>query len=139
MNRRRTVESADSILILRYHTGYDTIKGQEVLDGIYPRSRIKGKSLCSGSAKRGARLNDIRVLNGTDKIEIRDADGQLSWRLKLPCQQEVWHFPVMTVSQSEKAYELNYQSSAVMPIFRTELKVGEELELIMKVEILHGT
>jgi alpha-amylase len=37
-----------------------------------------------------------------------------------------WCFPVMTVSQSERAYELNYQSSVIMPVTHLELSPGDK-------------
>lgn len=36
----------------------------------------------------------------------------------------IWYFPVRTVSQSEKAYELNYQCSCIVALWDLNLKAG---------------
>ncbi|MDD4957042.1 MAG: DUF1926 domain-containing protein [Candidatus Omnitrophica bacterium] len=60
-----------------------------------------------------------------DKIEIKDKESGLSYSVSAFGMNKIWCFPVETVSQSEKAYELNYQGSAVIPVFKVKLRPGE--------------
>lgn len=49
----------------------------------------------------------------------------------------VWYFPVKTVSQSEKAYELNYQCSCIVALWDLNLKAGNytfDINLIFEPE-----
>ncbi|MBU1006710.1 MAG: DUF1926 domain-containing protein, partial [Candidatus Omnitrophica bacterium] len=43
--------------------------------------------------------------------------------------EKIWDFPVMTVSQTERSYDLNYQSTCVFPIWRLNLTPGKEQTL----------
>jgi len=58
---------------------------------------------------------------------ISDSDGELgidfSFSEKPTC---AWYFPVETISQSEKAYELNYQASCVAFLWEVDLKKNFE-------------
>jgi len=40
--------------------------------------------------------------------------------------EKIWNFPVETVSQSERSYDMNFQSTCIFPIWHIELGVGEE-------------
>ena len=50
----------------------------------------------------------------------------------------LWSFPVKTVSQSEAAYELNYQGTAVVPLVRLDLAPGEKKNAEFKVVLASG-
>jgi len=41
----------------------------------------------------------------------------------------IWYFPVGTISQSEKSYDLNYQSSCIFPIWNIKLASKEEIKI----------
>lgn len=71
-----------------------------------------------------------------NKIEIRDARKELSFEMMLSEKCRFWHFPVKTVSRSEKAYELNYQSSAILPQLEVRLGAGEKKEFCMEVRVV---
>lgn len=43
--------------------------------------------------------------------------------------EKIWNFPVETVSQSERSYDMNYQSTCIFPIWHIELGVGEERDI----------
>lgn len=49
---------------------------------------------------------------------------------------DVWYFPVETVSQSEKAYELNYQCSCIFPRWKPEFSRDNVWNLKIKWDIL---
>jgi hypothetical protein len=52
---------------------------------------------------------------------ISDSGGGLGIRFKFSdSPKEIWYFPVKTVSQSERAYELNFQGSCIFPIWKLE-------------------
>ena len=40
--------------------------------------------------------------------------------------EKIWNFPVETVSQSERSYDMNYQSTCIFPIWHIGLGAGEE-------------
>lgn len=75
-------------------------------------------------------------LGPAKEAEIRDDSGYLSLSLSSSEKCSFWHFPVMTVSQSEKAYELNYQSSAILPRIPLKMAPGEKRELIFVLEAI---
>ena len=70
-----------------------------------------------------------------EKVSILD-DGSgegITILFKTGC--DVWHFPVKTVSQSEKAYELNYQCSAIVPHWKVLIEAGDKKEISMEIII----
>ena len=58
-------------------------------------------------------------------VELRFSEGP----------KKIWHFPVKTVSQSERAYDLSYQCSCIFPIWDIKLASGEETSFNMKISI----
>lgn len=81
-----------------------------------------------------AKLGDVVQSQGIDNVEIRDAREELSLRIRLSEKCRFWHFPIKTVSQSEKAYELNYQGSVLFPHIEFTLGAGEAKAFEIKVE-----
>ena len=69
-----------------------------------------------------------KVVSFVEKLEIEIITVSLSENV------DIWSFPVSTVSQSEKAYELNYQSSCVVPLFQVLLNPGEEKTISLAIE-----
>ncbi|MCK4851806.1 MAG: DUF1926 domain-containing protein [Candidatus Omnitrophica bacterium] len=90
--------------------------------------------LNKGQGRSG--LNATFEQEGVDICKMHDANGCLSCGIAFsePCR--LWHFPVRTVSQSEKAYELNYQSSAILPAWRLDLRPGGKKKLGMEISVL---
>ncbi|MGB2601405.1 MAG: alpha-amylase/4-alpha-glucanotransferase domain-containing protein [Candidatus Omnitrophota bacterium] len=80
-------------------------------------------------------LDDVVHREDVDEVEIRDKEDVLSWKMQVTEKCHLWHFPVKTVSQSEKAYELNYQSSAVVPVLDVKIEPGEEKSLTIHIEL----
>lgn len=67
-------------------------------------------------------LNEKGSVPETALFSIKDSGKELDIDFKFSKEPEsVWYFPVKTVSQSERAYELNFQASCVMP--RWSLKI----------------
>ena len=94
-------------------------------------------SIITDVKKKGKELSEVAVFESVKKVEVKDSAKKLSWVLWVPEKSTVWHFPVKTVSQSEKAYELNYQSSAIMPVFAFDLAAGADRDITLKVQLVH--
>ncbi len=77
-----------------------------------------GRMAESGSAARA------RHFGINDKSGTLGVDFDFSDKIK-----KVWYFPVKTVSQSEKSYDLNYQSSCIFPIWHIKLGPAEEINI----------
>jgi alpha-amylase len=80
-------------------------------------------------------LSDLVEEKRTGEVRIKDGRGTFSWHMSFSDDCILWHFPVKTVSQSEKAYELNYQSSALVPVFCFRLGPGEEKKIGLRFEL----
>lgn len=53
---------------------------------------------------------------GVDSFGIADSQKELGVRFRFSKQPEdIWYFPIMSISQSEKGYQVNYQSSCILP------------------------
>lgn len=64
--------------------------------------------------------NEFRA--GTNRVEFHDGDLVL----EAPEAQELWVFPIKTVSQSEKDYEIITQGFSFHPVWRLQLAPGEK-------------
>lgn len=80
------------------------------------------RELLGGLDKRGS-------VSHADSFSIKDSKGELSVEFMFSGRPEkIWYFPVMTVSQSERAYDLNYQASCIFPVWDIRLQGGEEVK-----------
>ena len=70
-------------------------------------------------------MNSCGELRDCGQFGIEDERRALSVMLKLDTPGDFWYAPAQTVSQSESGFELNYQSSIVVPSWRVELHPGE--------------
>ena len=102
-----------------------------------PDADAEKYSLVINGDEKHHELGDMVRHEGARRIEIRDADRQLSFEMVLGEECPLWHFPVRTVSQSEKAYELHYQSSVLLPRIRLKLGAGEEKRFDLGIKLLH--
>jgi 4-alpha-glucanotransferase len=93
-------------------------------------------SLVTNGSKKGSKLGETVSSDGIDLVEVVDEDKRLSFSMKLSEKVRFWHFPVRTVSQSEKSYELNYQSSVLFPHFKCELDAGQKRSIELEVRLL---
>jgi len=90
----------------------------------------------SFDGEEGCGLGETVEAEDTARVEIKSSGRELSWRLDVPGAFRIWHFPLRTVSQSEKAYELNYQGSVITPSFRFSLAPGQEKQLTLSVHLV---
>lgn len=74
--------------------------------------------------------NEFRT--GTNRVEFRE--GELV--LEAPEAQEIWVFPIKTVSQSEKDYEIITQGFSFHPVWR--LKLASREKKLIFVVLQHG-
>jgi len=91
--------------------------------------------LINGKEPEDSGLKSIRETEGVRDAAIVDEDLRLTVMLKWTAPACFWRFPIMTVSQSERAYEKTYQSSLVMPLWRLHLDVGENWNVKLKGEL----
>lgn len=69
---------------------------------------------CDG--KNIGKLNARGSAPDVSSFGISDSDKELGINLKFQRNPiEIWFFPIETISQSERAYELNYQCSCIFP------------------------
>ena len=91
----------------------------------------------SSKGNAGA-LSKTGITRGTDFFAIKDAGGHLGVELIFSSQPEkIWYFPVLTVSQSERAYSVNYQSLCIFPIWQVKLQSKEEMRMDVVWKMLH--
>jgi hypothetical protein len=96
-------------------------------------------SIAYGGEENKNGLGAVSEAGPVKTIEVRDGRGELGFSLELSEKcLKAWHVPVKTVSQSEKAYELNYQSSAIVPHFEVKLAPGEEKSVSIEVSIIYS-
>jgi len=70
----------------------------------------------------------------TQEVSISDNEEEtLTITFSEGCR--LWYFPVRTVSQSEKAYELNYQGSSLLPSFELHLQPNEKKDININVRL----
>ncbi|MFH1304896.1 MAG: alpha-amylase/4-alpha-glucanotransferase domain-containing protein [Candidatus Omnitrophota bacterium] len=74
--------------------------------------------------------------DAVETLKIRDTRGQLSFEMVFGEKYGLWQFPVKTVSQSERAYELNYQSSVLLPLVRLNLAPGAAKQIKIGIKLI---
>ena len=57
----------------------------------------------------------VHELVSTDRLGLGDEWLGVDVALEFSRPSSIWTFPIQTISQSESGFELNYQSSAVIP------------------------
>ena len=71
-------------------------------------------------------------VSDTSSFSIKDSAGESGMKFMFSTSiEKVWHFPVMTVSQSERAYRLSYQAYCIFPIWKIELESREESRVVI--------
>ncbi|MDD4013412.1 MAG: DUF1926 domain-containing protein, partial [Candidatus Omnitrophica bacterium] len=101
-----------------------------------PDGASKRYSILFDGEGEGCRLDESIEAQDTVKVEIADSEKHLSWKLEISEKCRAWHFPIQTVSQSEKAYELNYQGSCIVPCFSLMLEPGKLREISLKMKLI---
>jgi hypothetical protein len=72
------------------------------------------------------RLDSAGEITSCTEFGILDRRIGLQLTLLLNREADVWYYPSNTVSQSETGFELNYQSSVIIPHWRLKPAPGEE-------------
>ena len=85
----------------------------------------------SGNKSLGG-LHEKGSLSQSVSFSIKDWNSGQSLGLTFSePPRSIWYFPVMTISQSERAYDLKYQSSCIFPIWDIELDPGNDIGLTL--------
>ncbi|MBM3252337.1 MAG: DUF1926 domain-containing protein, partial [Candidatus Omnitrophica bacterium] len=87
--------------------------------------------------KSSGRLNTAGSVSGASTFGISDSEKEFGVNFifqKTP--RDIWYFPVETVSQSERAYELNYQCSCIFSRWKIDFKQKEIRDLKINWQML---
>ncbi|MFH1847051.1 MAG: alpha-amylase/4-alpha-glucanotransferase domain-containing protein [Candidatus Omnitrophota bacterium] len=103
-----------------------------------PEADSEKYSLVLDGEKKRANPGTMLQEKNIRKTEIRDMDTKLCFQMELSRKCDLWFFPVKTVSQSERSYELNYQSSVIFPHFKIKLRKNKEVNMGIAVSIVNG-
>ena len=75
-------------------------------------------------------INESGTAHPVSSFGISDSHKKLGIRFDFSNKpKQVLYFPVRTVSQSERAYELNYQCSCILPVWELDFGSGPEFEV----------
>lgn len=90
-------------------------------------------------SERYSYVTDKRYVGGLDghgsisainSFSIKDSRAELGTGLIFSANpNKLWYFPVYTVSQSERTYDLTFQSSCIFPIWHIQIAPGQEIQL----------
>ncbi|MDP2912127.1 MAG: DUF1926 domain-containing protein [Candidatus Omnitrophota bacterium] len=79
------------------------------------------------SESRIAGINDTGAVSDSGLFSIKDSGGDMSVDFIFSKKAEsIWYFPVKTISQSERAYELNFQASCIIPRWKINLPCAKQ-------------
>ena len=84
---------------------------------------------------RAYKLSDNVDMSSARETGICDSETSEAVTILSKTSYGVWCFPVKTVSQSEKAYELNYQCSAIVLYWKLIIKGGDTKEISIDVRL----
>ncbi len=80
-----------------------------------------------------AYLDSSAELPDVQFIGLRDEWRKMDLQLEVSEKSTIWRFPIETISQSEAGFERVYQSSAVCPNWRVELK--DKWQIVIKLKM----
>jgi alpha-amylase len=75
-----------------------------------------------GSKHRARSAGSRGEIEGIDSVELVDGPDGFATRISWGKRASLWHFPIETVSQSEKGFDLNYQGTLLLPHFKFALQ-----------------
>jgi hypothetical protein len=90
------------------------------------------RTAASGSPSGEARLDQTVALEPVDRLQIDDDHLGVALRMDLLPSAAVWHYPVRTVSRSEKGYEAIYQGSALLIVWGGHAPVPGRLAIALE-------
>lgn len=103
-----------------------TLLSGKTRDRLISYGAPKQVSVTAGSRGEAEAVSFFELVNRADGFVVR-----VSWS-EPAC---LWHFPVETVSQSERGFDLNYQGTSLMPHFRFSLPPGAAQNLSFTVGV----
>ena len=86
----------------------------------------------SGGKERTQPLNQGGVIPEADHLGLRDDTTGFTVSLETAPDSEVWHFPLETVSQSERGLEKTAQGNVLLFSWRFSLRPGEKKKLFLR-------
>ncbi len=90
-----------------------------------------------GKKEKNLTLLSRGVTEGLGEARITDNKGELGIAISFSKNCDLWRFPIKTISQSEKAYEENYQGSVIVPNWHFTIESRKsaafDIELRLKV------
>jgi len=88
--------------------------------------------------KKIAPINGHGVIAGVASFAINDSDKEFNMVFKLGKKADnIWFFPVKTVSQSERAYELNYQCSCLFFSWKPVFDKNQTMKITVDLNFPH--
>ena len=73
------------------------------------------------------------IKTGVHRVKVANAPKNLSLSMDVDRESTIWWFPVETISQSERGFDLTYQSTVIMP--KWEINIAEGKQWTMRIEI----
>ncbi|MBN3039029.1 MAG: DUF1926 domain-containing protein [Candidatus Omnitrophica bacterium] len=87
--------------------------------------------------RKASRIDEKGQALAVKKLGIRDALKECSMQFEFSAEPDfIWHFPIETVSQSERAYELNYQCSCIFPVWKLGPESAKHRQFLIRWRIL---
>ena len=72
---------------------------------------------------------------GLERLKVADSKKELSISIDFSKECNLWRFPIKTISQSEKAYEENYQGSVIVPNWHFVIEPRKSASFNIEMEI----
>lgn len=79
-----------------------------------------------GEGKKNYKMATSGTKRGIKGVKIRNKIENFSLSLDIDKEPTLWWFPVETISQSEKRFDLTYQSTVIMPKWKINLPGGRK-------------
>lgn len=84
----------------------------------------------SAGSKKLEGLDKQGIVSKAGVFSIEDSGGGIGIKLEFSVEpEEIWYFPLKTVSQSERSYDLSYQCSCIFPIWNIKLDKDAEFNM----------
>ena len=113
----------------------DFIFGSE-FNVIMPDADSDRYILSFDSEKKDYNIDDIFTYNKAKELDIYDLDKILLFKMELSEKLDFWCFPIKTISQSEKSFDLNYQSTVFFPYINLKIEKNEIKSFYIDIEII---
>ncbi|MCD6461080.1 DUF1926 domain-containing protein [bacterium] len=90
--------------------------------------------LAGGERESMNTMKDIVVDQNNPSIAMVNEWDNIKVEISYPTANELWRFPVETVSQSEGGFEKTYQNSSIMPV--RKIKLSPDSKLSFKISLI---